>query len=208
MVLFLRMSVPIRKNTKSPILEQTLLWHITDRLDNHPASAHSKRVRHILELLIQVLENIGTLGALAPLAKLRPILDRYRFKYALGVGRTIRAGLGCAKANPSEDDLWEYGAVATLLKLIEEPGGLNRVRKCACGRLYFAEGRSDKTSCGNVCRQRKYDQDERRREEKRSYMRRRYAESKKHAANPKSGVGLRVRQRRPVPIKNPGEKSR
>ena len=193
MVFFLHMSTLIRKNKTSSNFAKVLLWHITDRLERNPASAHSKRVKHILELLIQIRESLGSLGVLIPLAELRPLLDRYRFMYVLGVGHKIRAELGCAKANASQDDFWEYGAVRTLLELIEEPGGLNRVRKCDCGRLFFAEGRSDKTSCGNVCRQRKYDQDGQRRETKRSYMRQRYAELKKHTANPKSGVGLRAR---------------
>ena len=171
-------------------------WPILDRLVKDPDSPHSKRVRHILELLIELKKNVGSYAAIQTLAKLRKPIDRYRFKYHVAVGSRVSVGLATAESNPSQDDFWEYGAVRTLLEIVGKPGGLDRIRKCECGTLFVAAKRSDKTLCGSACRQRKYDRDDTRRERKRAYMKERYAELKRLEANPKSGVGLRTPSRR------------
>jgi hypothetical protein len=193
---FLSMSVPIRKKKVSAKADDVLLWHITEELKKRPAAAHSKRVRHIVERLIELKNHVGTYGAIQLLAELREPIDRYRFKYQLAVGSRVFVGIGAADPNASQDELWEYRAVVTLVKLLETPDGLNRVSKCECGSLFFAARRSDQKHCGNVCRQRSNDRDPEKRERKLIKMRERYAEMKRLAANPKSGVGLRATKRR------------
>ena len=191
------MSDVIRKKKSPTILNDALLWQITDELKRKPDAAHSKRVRHILERLIEIKGRVGTYGAIQILAELREPIDRYRFKYQLRVGSRVRAGLGTADENASQEDLWECGAVLTVLQLLDQPDGLDRVRKCECGSLFFAARRSDQKHCGNLCRQRSNDRDPEKRARKLAYMKERYAEMKRLAANPKSGVGLRA-QKRPV----------
>jgi len=191
----------IRKKKNPAVLNDVLLWQITDELKKKPDAAHSKRVRHILERLIELKGYVGTYGAIQILADLREPIDRYRFKYRLAVGSKVRAGLGTADPAPSYEDSWECGAVLTLLQLLDQPDGLDRVRKCECGSLFFAARRSDQKHCGNLCRQRSNDRDPVKRERKLAYMKERYVEMKRLAANPKSGVGLRS-SKRPSPAKS------
>jgi hypothetical protein len=185
----------IRKKKNPKVLGEVLLWHISDRLKREPHSPQSKRISHILELLIELKQNVGTYGALQTLRKLEKPIDRYRFRYQLAVGSGVRAGLRAAGSNLSANDWWEYGAVLSLLKILDQPNGLDRIHKCDCGSLFFADKRSDQKFCGATCRQRHYDRDGAKRDLKRTYMRTRYAKLKALANNPKSGIGLRTRAR-------------
>ena len=120
------------------------------------------------------------------------LLNRYEWHYGLVYGRRgLRAELLFTKELP-EEDAWEYSAVRFLMGLV--PLHIDRLRKCAyggCRKWFFAANRDDQQFCSRgSCRQNHYDSDPKRRKSKKIYMRDYRAERKRHARNPKSGVGL------------------
>jgi hypothetical protein len=163
----------IRKKKNDVILDDTLLEHIWERLEAKPDSRQSRRVRHILDLLIDLKEHLGTVGALPVLAALREPIDRYTWVNQIAVSSTgVHVGVR-GVGNLSEDDLWEHGAVHKLLELIQKPKGISRLRRCQmCEKVFVANDRGrGRIFCTDACKQRNYDSDPKTRKDKLAYMR-------------------------------------
>ena len=172
------MGADIRKKKKSRTSGQILLWHIAQRLKDDPDSPQSKRVRRIVELLLELNKNVGVGDVLQGISILRELpIDHYRFKFNIGFNSKVNTGMSAADDDLSQKDLWEYGAVSTLLDFVGKPGGLDRIRRCECGDVFFAARRADKKYCGNVCKQRHYDKDEDVRKRKLAIMRKNYKDA-------------------------------
>jgi hypothetical protein len=166
----------IRKKKSGVVLDEALLEHIWERLEAKPDSPQSRRVRHILDLFLDLKERIGTVGALPVLAALRDPIHRYKWVNQIAVSSTgVHVGVR-GVGNLSEDDLWEHGAVHKLLDLIQKPKGLGRLRRCGmCPRVFVANDRGrGRLFCTDACKQRNYDSDPKTREDKLAYMRNYY----------------------------------
>jgi hypothetical protein len=197
--MFLFMEAIIRKKKILPdSLETVDLDAVFRSVSENPERPESARIEGILGLLSSLGDLTGVERGNA-LARLRMALSRY-----VWVSRVISAAEGYRvvqfPANTVSDaERWEYGVVWGLLELVPLTGKRPRIRRCdQCERWFFAASRDDQKFCSGVCRQRNYDGDDARREEKRKYMQKRYADEKARAKNIKSGVGLRSRKARPV----------
>jgi hypothetical protein len=176
-LLFLRMKRSIRKKKHNSIFDEVLLHHILGRLNAEPNSPQHKRVRRILDLLLDLKEQEGTYGAVQTLRELEKPLSRYRWAYRVAATtRGVRVHLG--GIGLEEKDFWEYGAVKTILELIQKPKGMERLRRCDfCGEPFFIEtmkGRRPQFCPGTTCKQQNYENKPENREKKRAYMRQYY----------------------------------
>jgi hypothetical protein len=173
---FLLMKRDFSKKADSTVLDEALLRHIWEALDETPHSPQSKRVRHILNLLLDLKESRATLQAvLVVLPALGKAVERYRWAYQVGITNArVKAGL----RGVGRYGAWEYGAVFKLLEIIQKPGGLDRLYRCEfCGKTLFAtnvRGRRPKFCPGGLCKQRSYDGTPENRDKKAAYQRKYY----------------------------------
>jgi hypothetical protein len=172
----------IRKKTNSAIFDEVLLDHIWRRLEVRPNSPQSKRVRRILDLLLDLKERMGTYGPFHTygpvLAALEGLTGRYKWGNHISVSHTgVRVGMR-GVGQLSEDDLWEYGAVRTLLELVQKPNGLSLLRRCKmCDAVFVANNRGrGRIFHNDACKQRHNDNDPEKRAKKLAYMRKYYAD--------------------------------
>jgi hypothetical protein len=188
----------IRKNKiLSPYLDEERLDKIFARLEERPGEPQSQRVERVLELLSGLGEDAPTSEKSRILTALRKVLERYRWirrVYPTREGLRVLS-FAANREYLSTDDIWEYTTVQDLLDLVPYLGARPRIRRCRderCQRWFFAAKRDDQWFCDSKCKQHHYDTETR--EEKKAYMRKRYAEQKERARNPKSGVGLRTQK--------------
>ncbi len=187
----------IRKYAQPTVsLDEIDFLDLTARLQEHPDNPGCKRIEGILEALDRLHRDADSLAKrLRASTQLRRELNHYRW-----VRRVVpQKGRGfvvvCFPAEQeslSRDEAWEYAWVGWILHSVPGPDGRPRIRRCgddACKKWFFAK-RSDTKFCSGNCKQHHHDSDEARKESKREYMRSRRASEKKHAKNPKSGVGL------------------
>lgn len=182
----------IRKKKNGTVLDEVFLEHIWGRLEAGPDSEQLRRVRRILDLLLDLKEQVGTLGALPVLTALRELIDRFTWVSEIAVTSTdVRVGMrGVGKL--SQDDLWEYGAVRTLLDLVQKPKGLSLLRRCPmCPKVFVANNRGRRRIfCTDACKMQHEYADPVKRANKLKNMRANYAMLSDLQRNPKSGVGL------------------
>lgn len=176
-----------------------------------PKKPHLERVELILELLSKVHDGMSRAEKMKTLTQLRNALNRYKWVFqisptSLGMrvitspaydlipaGELIRTRSGEVFSKES-DEAWEQQTVRRLLEGIDF-GERPRTRRCEqCGEWFYAR-RPDQRFDVGACRQRNNDRDPAKRVQKLVYMKDRYTEMKRLAANPKSGVGLRSSKR-------------
>jgi hypothetical protein len=212
-VCYLRMKAIIHKNEVlpshlDPEQFESIFWHIRER----PEKPQSKRVEEVLKLLSSLRYDLSTRDKGQVLTRLRNALRRYQWvSFISPTSEGLRVIRGIAdRANLSEDDLWEYWAVGTLLDIVPYLGNRPRIRRCAeCQEWFFAAKRDDKRWCDRNCRQRHYDSAPEMRESKRLYMRNYRDEEKKREERRKRSVGFRgrVKRRAGVEAKRGAKKS-
>ncbi len=201
-VLFFCMNKAIRKKKikslrpNDPDIARGFFWALFKNLEAREGKPHAARVRHILDLLRQLTGGMNS-KSFPAFKRLNDALSRYRWRGQIVYSSRGFRGMFAANRELSEDDVWEHEVVGELLKLVQYPDVVSRIRRCKdedCRELFFATKRADQEFHLGKCRQHFYDSDKERREEKKEYMRDRYAELKRHAQNPRSGVGLRKRR--------------
>jgi hypothetical protein len=196
-----------KKRTLPTELDQERFGAIFARLEDDPEKPQSKRVEKILESLSGLRDDLDTREKVRVITGLRNALSRYQW-----VSRVAPTHEGfrvvpaiADRANLSNDDVWEYEAVRDLLDTVPHLGKRPRIRRCAeCRRWFFGVMRDDQQYCSGNCRQRRYDNDPEKRDKKLAHMKKLYADEKARKRNPKSGVGL---HRKPKKPQNPPKKS-
>lgn len=191
--MFLFMKSIIRKNKILPdSLETVDLDAVFRRVAENPERPESARIEEILGLLSSLTGDLTGIDRGNALARLSLALSRYT-----GFSRVVYAREGYRVAQfpanaTTPEERWEYWVVSRLLELVPLAGKRPRIRRCGhCKKWFFAASREDQKFCGNICRQRNYDGDEARREDKKLHMRKLREDDKARSKNPKSGVGLR-----------------
>lgn len=158
------------------------MWDIFARIETGPETAQSKRVERVLELLSRLGENPKGIDRVKITSELLSLLRRYRWVTHALVSPTSEGYRAVFRREPhgqnlSRGDGWEYTSVGTLLDLVQIPGAISKLRRCAnkdCGKwLFVVQGK--RRFCDNNCKQHHFDSDEDHRREKRKYMRDYYA---------------------------------
>jgi len=172
---YLQMGAFIRKNEFMPVwvaggAADKIVFR---RLDDEPSLIQSKRVQHILDLLVELEENRGNLLGFHAFTRLREPLKKYKWRTGLALSGSGLRLFDSPAEELSEADEWEYQAVRFLLSLV--PHHIHRLRRCAydgCRGWFFAEKRNDQKFCKRgACRQNYYDSDTERREKRKAKMR-------------------------------------
>jgi hypothetical protein len=181
-----------RKKKKATPSNEVLVERDLSYLRERPESVQAKRVKSILELLVQIEDHRSTVGFLIPFRALASRLKSYKWVRKASVNSSGLMAHYCpANESLSEEDVWEYHAVRGLLDLAQTEEGLSRIRRCPeCAQWFFALRRTDKKYCNNVCKQRNHDKDEDKRARKLATMRANYATEKGRALRAKQKVGL------------------
>jgi hypothetical protein len=185
-----------RKQNNAPLLEAVDFAELFSTLRKHPDKQQSKNVECILDLL----SRLGDKGAAARVVtELRKALKDYR--WGIQVTPTLqgfRTVLFAAdRGTLLKDDEWEYRTVGFLLSLLhDDPKALSRLRRCAdaeCKKWLYVSGRQ--RFCDRNCKQHHFETDPAKHAEKLARMKRLYDAEQEQKKNPKSGVGLRQRER-------------
>jgi hypothetical protein len=213
----------IRKNKKVSAEDSHPLVLPFIHLRQYPESVQAKRAERMLELLYSVRNGMEDPNewwweSVRSRVALEKLLNEYHYKFScefsdiagevlvhtwmVPADRKTPLPDLARELSAEELDVFltalEYSAVEEAMKLAGNPGGLARIRKCEmCKQIFFVLKRADQTFCGNVCRQRNYDKDPKRREQKRKKMRENYAEA----------VGRRKRNEERIGYAAPSEKS-
>jgi len=135
----------------------TAVFHNLKVRDGKPQAA---RIRHILDLLTELVGwNSQSFYASS---QLRDALSRYQWRGRImhSPSRGFQGLFTADRDQLSEDDVWEHNVVGELLKLVQYPDVLSRIRRCRnedCREQFFALRRADQEFHLGRCRQHFYD---------------------------------------------------
>jgi hypothetical protein len=165
---------------------------VFDHIASFPAKPHVIRIVTILDLIVAIRQENWRLKLAALRDELQTAFKHYRWTREIEFTTDEpRERMTLALRSPTLDDVWEYGAIHTLLKVAEYyPAHFRSIRQCdVCQKWMFAK-RANNRFCSGKCRQHVYDNDPIRQEQHRTNMRRLYQLEKDRAEKARRRIGF------------------